>query len=58
MNVDDAPGGNFYDNVTDVLRRGGEMVVTPESVREMMRVLELIRNSARPLTPAATSATM
>ncbi len=58
LNVDDAPGGNFYDNVTEVLRRGGEMVVTPDSVREMMRVLDLLRNSARPLTPTATPATM
>ena len=35
--------GAFYDNVTGVLRRGEEMVVTPQSVRENIRVLSLIR---------------
>ena len=36
----------FYDNVYDVLRNGGAMHVTPQSVREVMRVLALIRKSA------------
>ena len=35
--------GSFYDNVTAVIREGQEAVVTPESVRETMRVLTLIR---------------
>ena len=55
LNVDGAPGGKFYDNVTDVLRCGGEMVVSPESVREMMRVLDLIRASAAPLAPVGSA---
>lgn len=33
----------FVDNVADVLLRGGEMVVTPESALEVMRVLDLCR---------------
>jgi len=35
--------GNFYDNVYAVLRDGKDMIVTPESVREVMRVIGLIR---------------
>lgn len=35
--------GNFYDNVFGVLREGKPMVVTPESVREVIRVIGLIR---------------
>jgi scyllo-inositol 2-dehydrogenase (NADP+) len=35
--------GTFYDNVYAVLRRGEQMWVTPDSVREVMRVLGLIR---------------
>jgi scyllo-inositol 2-dehydrogenase (NADP+) len=35
--------GEFYDNVFAVLRGGGEMVITPQSVRETMRVISLIR---------------
>jgi predicted dehydrogenase len=35
--------GNFYDNVVAVLRDGAEQMITPESVRETMRVISLIR---------------
>ena len=35
--------GNFYDNVTEVLLHNHEMVVTPESVREVIRVIAEIR---------------
>jgi predicted dehydrogenase len=35
--------GAFYDNVAAVLRDDDEMVVTPESVRENLRVLALVR---------------
>ena len=34
---------SFYDNVVGVLRRGQAMHVTPESVRELMRVLAAVR---------------
>ncbi|MFH1706604.1 MAG: Gfo/Idh/MocA family oxidoreductase [Planctomycetota bacterium] len=35
--------GDYYDNIAAVLRRGGAMVVPPESVVEMTRVLEICR---------------
>jgi scyllo-inositol 2-dehydrogenase (NADP+) len=35
--------GNFYDNVTGVIQRGEEMIVTPGSVREVIRVMVKIR---------------
>jgi scyllo-inositol 2-dehydrogenase (NADP+) len=35
--------GDYYDNIVRVLRRGGRMVVPPESVVEMTRMLELCR---------------
>lgn len=35
--------GNFYDNVFAVLKKGAPMRVTPESVLEVMRVLDLTR---------------
>ena len=35
--------GNFYDNVTEVLLHNHEIVVTPESVREVIRVIAEIR---------------
>ena len=35
--------GNYYDNIVKVLRHGGTMVVKPESVIEMTRVLEICR---------------
>jgi len=37
------PVGDFYDNVYGVLRKRQAMVVTPESVREVMRVIALVR---------------
>lgn len=39
--------GGFYDNVTDVLRRGGEMYVTPQSVREVIRVIGEVRSQTK-----------
>jgi scyllo-inositol 2-dehydrogenase (NADP+) len=39
--------GNFYDNVTAVIREAKDAVVTPESVRETMRVITLIRKETR-----------
>ena len=41
------PHGAFYDHVTAVLRGGQPMRVTPESVRETMRVLSLIRKGTK-----------
>jgi predicted dehydrogenase len=38
--------GTFYDNVYAILRRGEPMVIPPESVRETMRVLSMIRKSS------------
>lgn len=35
--------GDFYDNIFSVMRRRGKMVVTPESVVEMTRILEECR---------------
>jgi scyllo-inositol 2-dehydrogenase (NADP+) len=50
--------GAFYDNVLAVLRRGEEMVVTPQSVRENIRVLGLIRKgTAFPGRPVKSRAT-
>jgi len=43
IEVGPRPHGAFYDNVAGVLRRGEEMRVTPQSVREVMRVISLIR---------------
>src|SRR6185503_3699920 len=39
--------GNFYDNVYGVLREGKPMYVTPQSVREVMRVISLIRKGTK-----------
>lgn len=39
--------GNFYDNVYAVLRKGEPMAVTPESVREVIRVISLIRKGTK-----------
>ena len=47
IEVLDRPHGAFYDNVNAVLLRGAVMRVTPESVREVMRVLGLIRKGTR-----------
>jgi predicted dehydrogenase len=41
------PHGAFYDHVAAVLAGREAMRVTPQSVREVMRVMELIRASAR-----------
>jgi predicted dehydrogenase len=44
VNVADTPvPQNFYDNVFGVLRRGEPMAITPESVREVIRAIALIR---------------
>jgi predicted dehydrogenase len=54
--VEDARSiGTFYDNVYSVLREGAEMVITPQSVRETMRVISLIRKQSHGagLQPAA-----
>lgn len=37
---------NFYDNLYDAIRRGKPLLITPESVREQIRVLDLVRKSA------------
>jgi predicted dehydrogenase len=39
--------GTFYGNVHGVLRRGEPMVITPESVREVIRVIAMIRKGTR-----------
>ncbi len=46
IEVSSRPHGAFYDNVAGVLLRGEAMRVTPESVREVMRVLGLIRDGS------------
>ncbi len=43
----DRPHGAFYDDVAAVLRHGKPMTVTPQSVRETMRVLFQIRKAAK-----------
>lgn len=54
--VQSRPHGAFYDHVHAVLRGGEEMRVTPQSVREVMRVLGLIRKGTdfpgKPAAPA------
>lgn len=39
--------GTFYDNVSDVLRRGAAMYITPESAREIIRVIALAKRGTR-----------
>jgi hypothetical protein len=39
--------GDFYDNVYGVIRRGEPMRVSPESVREVIRVIGLVRDAAQ-----------
>jgi scyllo-inositol 2-dehydrogenase (NADP+) len=39
--------GNFYDNVYGVLRDNKPMAITPESVREVIRVIALIRQGTK-----------
>lgn len=41
--LSEVPEAQFYDNVADVLQRGKPMSVTPESVREVIRVIAQIR---------------
>lgn len=38
---------NYYDNVADVLMRGGKMAVTPQSAAEVIRVIEWARKGTR-----------
>jgi predicted dehydrogenase len=49
------PHGTFYDHAYNVIRNGAPMKVTPESVREVMRVISLIRKgtafSGKPVAP-------
>lgn len=54
IDVPPRPHGTFYDHVHAVLRRGEALRVTPQSVREVMRVLSLIRKGSR--FPGKTSA--
>jgi len=49
--------GSFYDNVFAVLRNSEPMRVTPESVREVMRVIALIRKRTKLFGKAATGST-
>lgn len=39
--------GCFYDNVSAVIRRGTPMHITPASVREVLRVIAMIRDGTR-----------
>lgn len=41
------PGGGFYDNVAEVILRGGKMIVLPEQAREIMRVIGLAKKGTR-----------
>jgi len=41
--TDAAESPSFYDNVTAVLHEGAPMVVTPQSAREVIRVIAMIR---------------
>jgi len=45
ITVEDRSPTAFYDNVYGVLRRGEEMRITPQSVREVIRVMSLIRKA-------------
>lgn len=50
--VEDAQSiGSFYDNVFAVIRRGEAIIITPQSVRETMRVIEMIRKNAKNKEP-------
>jgi hypothetical protein len=40
-------GGDFYDNVYDVLRGTGKQDITPESVLEVMKVIERAKRGTR-----------
>ena len=56
IDIGPRPHGTFYDNVNATLAGREAMRVTPESVRETMRVLELIRKSASEDTAAPRDA--
>ena len=43
MTIGARPHGAFYDHVIGALRRGEALKITPESVREVMHVIEMIR---------------
>ena len=48
--------GTFYDNVFAVIRRGQPMAITPESVREVIRVIAMIRKGTKfPGKPAKSA---
>jgi hypothetical protein len=47
MTIAPRPHDAFYDHVVGVLRRGEPMKITPESVREVMRVIGLVRKGTR-----------
>lgn len=49
-------GGGFYDNVADVLLRGGRMVVTPEQAREIMRTIDRAKRGTKFERPRARRA--
>jgi predicted dehydrogenase len=51
IEVAQRPHAAFYDHVNAVLAGREPMRVTPESVRETMRVLGMIRKSAKPARP-------
>ena len=40
------PGPRFYDNLHDAIRKRKKLLITPESVREQIRVLDAVRKSA------------
>lgn len=58
--VESADKSDFYDSVTATLRHGAPMLITPQSVRELMRVLALARKGTafpgrvRPNRPSTT----
>jgi predicted dehydrogenase len=47
LEVPERRPGDFYDNVYGVIRRGEPMRVSPESVREVIRVIGLVRDAAQ-----------
>ncbi len=48
MVIDTIPGNwkAYYQNISDVLNKGAELAVKPEEVRENMRVIDAIMESA------------
>jgi len=47
IEADTPEPGNFYDNLVGVLRHGEPMAITPQSVRENLRVMNLIRKGTQ-----------